>query len=420
MRRIIPKTMTDYIIMTGLAMIMLGGTTLGCTAALPTATPSTVSEQPTISSTPRVDPPAPTVTPRDERPVGTPGSIPKYTVEKVLEGLDHPWDIVMLQDGSFVFSERGNKITYVAAGTRYALNAPEDTYVRGEGGMLGLALDPEFSNNHYLYACFNSKVGSRLDIRVIRWIFNIDKMALQDRVDIITGLPSNPSGRHSGCQLEFGPDGYLWVGTGDTADGTAAQDPQNLGGKVLRVDREGAPAPGNLEEPFDPRVFRYGHRNVQGLGFFDPAKRSNLIGISIEQGSNRDDEVNQLLPGNFGWNPVPGYNEAVEMTDLIKYPDASQAIWSSGFPTLATSGGTIIQGAQWGAWDQAVAVAVQKATQVFILELRDDLSISRETHILQGEYGRIRTIQQGTDGNLYILTDNGEQNDKIIKITPIR
>jgi aldose sugar dehydrogenase len=402
----------------------------------PTATPGLASKQPTIESTPGTAQPGatptitaeqPTATPENQPsmtptalPSATPGGIPAFNVETVLEGLDHPWDMVMLQDGSFVFSERGNKLTYVIDGALFALNAPEDTYVRGEGGLLGLALDPEFSDNHYLYACFNSQVGSRLDIRVIRWIFDIDQKALLARMDIITGLPANPSGRHSGCQLEFGSDGYLWVGTGDTANGTVAQDPQSLGGKVLRVDRDGNPAPGNLGAPYDPRIFSYGHRNVQGLGFFDPAKQSNVIGVNIEQGTDRDDEVNILMPGNFGYNPIPGYNEAVPMTDLTKYPDAVPAIWSSGFPTLATSGGTIIQGEEWGVWDQAVAVAALKATRIVVLELDEDLKILRETHILQGEYGRLRTVQQGIDGNLYVLTDNGASRDKILRLVPIQ
>ncbi|MHB1355549.1 MAG: PQQ-dependent sugar dehydrogenase [Anaerolineae bacterium] len=414
------KMILKKVISIGLAILLFGGNALGCATMPPTAAHRLPSKPPTIESTPVAAQPSTTATNPAAQPSATPGSIPAFRVETVLEGLDHPWDMVMLQDGSFVFSERGNKLTYVVDGIRFVLNTPEDTYVRGEGGLLGLALDPEFSDNRYVYACLNSQVGSRLDIRVVRWFFNIGQLALQDRMDIVTGLPANPSGRHSGCQLEFGSDGYLWVGTGDAANGTVAQDPQSLGGKVLRVDRDGNPAPGNLRAPFDPRIFSYGHRNVQGLGFFDPAKKTNLIGISVEHGSNRDDEVNQLISGNFGWNPVPGYNEAVEMTDLVNFPDAVPAIWSSGSPTLATSGATVIQGARWGAWDQAVAVAVQKATRIVVLELSDNLTVSRETHILQGEYGRIRTIQQGTDGNLYILTDNGANRDKILRLVPIQ
>jgi glucose/arabinose dehydrogenase len=106
------------------------------------------------------------------------------------------------------------------------------------------------------------------------------------------------------------------------------------------------------------------------------------------------------------------------MTDLTKFPNAIKALWSSGRPTQATSGGTIIQGEQWKAWDQAVAVAVQKNERVIILELNLDLTRKRRTDILEGALGRIRTVVMGTDGNIYLLTDNGNNSDRIVKLTP--
>jgi glucose/arabinose dehydrogenase len=230
--------------------------------------------------------------------------IPQFTQKTVLAGLSHPWDLIMLADQSFIFSERPNILKYFKDGKVTALNAPGDTYVRGEGGMLGLAIDPEFATNNFIYACFNSTIAGNPEVRLARFKFNPVSAKLSDRKDIITGLPSITSGRHSGCQPEFGPDGFLWVGTGDAATGTNPQSRTSLGGKVLRVDRDGKAAPGNQGAPFDARIFNYGHRNVQGLGFFNPTAGFSVPGLSIEQGSTINDEVNPLVTGNFGWGRI--------------------------------------------------------------------------------------------------------------------
>lgn len=345
------------------------------------------------------------------------GEVPEFEEEEILSGLNKPWDMVMLDDGTFIFTERANKISYFDGTNTTLIASPEDTYVNGEGGMLSLALDSEFETNSYIYACFNSNKDGSPDVRVVRFEFNQIDLSLENRTDLVTGIPSNASGRHSGCQLEFGPDGYLWIGTGDAAQATHPQDPNSLGGKILRIDRNGEPVEGNLEEEFDPRIFNYGHRNVQGLGFFDPEAGFDSIGISIEQGSRIDDEVNSLLSGNLGWDPIEPYIEdGVPMTNLTKYPNAIESIWSSGSSTEATSGGTIIQGEQWEAWNQAVAVGVQKNQKVIILEVNKDMTLKNETEILVGKYGRIRTVTMGTDGALYLLTDNGSNQDRIIKL----
>ena len=339
---------------------------------------------------------------------------PQFDAKLVITGLNNPWDIVFLPDGSFVFTQRNNKIYLFKNSEAILLAEPEDTYVRGEGGMLALAIDLEFETNRYIYTCFNS-TRDGLDVRVVRWRLNEDN-TLNDRVDIVTGLPSNQSGRHSGCQPEFGPDGYLWIGTGDAATGSNPQDPQSLGGKILRIDRDGNPASGNLESPFDPRIFSYGHRNVQGITFLKTTSSLNPVGVSSEHGPGIDDEINMLSKGNFGWDPIPGYNEAVPMTDLNKYPDGIEAVWSSGNPTIAISGITQINGKLWRIWDGAVAVAALRGNQVKILKFEDNKLVELETILT--DIGRIRTIQQGPDGNLYVLTDNGSNSDRILRLVP--
>jgi len=142
-----------------------------------------------------------------------------------------------------------------------------------------------------------------------------------------------------------------------------------------------------------------------------------VYGYSVEHGSDRDDEVNILKSGNFGWAPRVTYEEdGIPMTDLVRYPDAISAVWSSGKPTIAPSGATLLSGKQWGIYNGALAVAVLKDKHVHIFKFDDANKLVFEREVL-GDFGRIRSAAQGPDGNLYISTDNAS-NDKIIKITP--
>lgn len=344
----------------------------------------------------------------------TPGNVgvPALSTSVLADGLDHPWDTAMLSDGTILFTERAGTIkARISDGSIRLLSQPDDVRARGEGGMMGLVVDTDFESNRYIYACFNTAD----DIRVVRWKVNQEATALEQRQDIITGMPANPSGRHSGCKPAMDASGRLWVGTGDVAVGTNPQDPRSLGGKILRVDRDGEAVPGNAGAPFDPRIYSYGHRNVQGIALLRQPG-GEIAGYSAEQGTSRDDEVNELKPGNFGWNPVPGYNEAVPMTDTKMYPDAVPAIWNSGSSTIASSSVTILEGEQWGAWDGALALGVLKGQQVRILRMDNGKVLDQSEQLT--DFGRIRSVNQGPDGSLYFTTDNGDGQDKIIKVVP--
>lgn len=341
---------------------------------------------------------------------------PTLETAEVLGGLSRPWDIVFLPDNALVFNERSGQVSKLVNGQKVQIADITDVYNVGEGGLTGLALDADFKTNRYIYTCFNSRGTSGIDVRLVRWRLGEAADALADRQDIVIGIPSNSSGRHSGCRVRAASDGTLWVGTGDAAIASHPQDPKSLGGKILHVTRDGMPASGNLPEPFDPRIFSYGHRNVQGLALFDKPI-DGVYGHSVEHGSDRDDEVNLLKSGNFGWAPRVTYVETgIPMTDTERFPDAVSAVWSSGFPTIAPSGATLLSGDQWGTWDGALAVAVLKDKHVHIFKFDDAYGLSFEREVL-GEFGRVRSVTQGPDGSLYLSTDNGS-NDKIIKVTP--
>jgi aldose sugar dehydrogenase len=348
---------------------------------------------------------------------------PGTTVTQAVTGVGIPWDVQWTPSGVMLFTERAGEIEAVVGGQKRVLADPTDVVAASESGMLGLAVDPQFATNRYIYTCFASTLGGPSnDVRLVRWKVNPDYTALTNRADIVTGMPVNTNGelgRHSGCRPRFGPDGALWVGTGDAAQGPVPQSKTSLGGKVLRVDRNGAgvyPNPGVLfpTSGFDPRIYTYGHRNVQGIAF-----RSDGKAYSVEQGSYRDDEVNLLVPGgNYGWDPNTNgaYDESHPMTDLVKYPDAKRAVWSSGPTTIATSGATFVNGTKWGAWNGILAVACLKGEQLLGIKLDAAGTSTIGTATTLTDRGRLRTPAVGPDGNLYVTTANGA--DSILKVTP--
>ena len=341
---------------------------------------------------------------------------PTYRFTTVASNLSIPWDLtwvgdVMLFDqrAGGVWSQRGG-----AAPRRLQIDLPTP-YVNSEGGLLGMVADPKAATNKVFYTCQTSK--SAHDVRVLRWRLASATRAVRVGAPLVTGIPLT-SGRHTGCRLRFSAKGMLYIGTGDAAVGTNAQRLSSLGGKVLRVHPDGRIPKTN---PFYSRggkaryVWNYGHRNVQGL-----ALRPGTTQIyTAEHGSDRDDEINRVRKGaNYGWDPVPGYNEARSMTDRKKFPKALRAVWSSGNPTVATSGITFLSGSAWGSWNGALAVAQLKGTGIRLIFL-DAAGKVTSTRMMPGttRYGRIRTVQRGPGQALYFTTSNGS-GDQIVKVTP--
>src|SRR6266511_2443455 len=174
--------------------------------------------------------------PTKKAPAGT----PNLTVNVILGGLNNPWDLSFAPDAVF-FTERTGAINAIRTnGQRVILGTPGDVKPGGEGGMLGIAVDPNYASNRTIYTCYSS---TALDNRIVRWVVAPDFSGLGGPTPIVTGMPYNNSsvGRHSGCRLKIGPDGFLWAGTGDAATCNNAQSLGSLGGKVLRIDGNGNP-----------------------------------------------------------------------------------------------------------------------------------------------------------------------------------
>lgn len=350
---------------------------------------------------------------------------PEVSFEVVHEGLSIPWDVVSDPDGVIVTGERGSGriIAINPDGTSHRVEADlGKLFTGGESGLMGIALARDFDSSRELYTCHSSQDAG--DSRVTAWRATEDWSALEDPKVIVPGIARQNIGHHSGCRILAHPDGTLYIGTGDTFHGRIPQDLQSLGGKVLHVNRDGSPTqtPARIESA-DPRIFTFGHRNVQGLAL---QPDTGLI-FSAEHGTHRDDEINLLkAAGNYGWDPLrPGINErdhddSAPMTDLVKFPDAIQATWSSGDPTLATGGITFLDHPVWGAWNGALAVAMLKTKQIALLRLSDDgKQVTEVSSILPGEIGRIRSLTREDDGALLATTSNGAGKDMIVRIQPV-
>lgn len=347
---------------------------------------------------------------------------PAWHVTEIAEGLDYPWDVAQTPDGAVLFTERGGKIGIVRDQTASAVTADlQDVYANGELGLMGLVIDPGFADNRRFYTCYASISGD--DIRVVAWTMSEDfSSAVADPAPLVQGITRSQS-RHGGCRLRFDGAGALVVGTGDATTGAAPQSLTSLAGKTLRVDpADGAPMPDNpFIENADPRtrlIDTYGHRNVQGLAL----QPTTGAMYSVEHGPDRDDEINLLASGaDYGWNPVGqggGYDESLPMTDP-SLGSVTPAVWSSGYPTLATSGATFLDGAEWGELDGYLLVAALKGEQLLAVDIDADGDVHSIRSIAQfaGTYGRLRTVQLGIDGSFFVTTSNGG-SDVILEVRP--
>lgn len=349
---------------------------------------------------------------------------PNLGVAASQSGLNIPWDVQFLPSGTMLYTERAGGLNAVVGGQRRLLWKPTDLVAAIEAGMMSIAVDPSYSSTRQVFVCFASTApGNGVDdVRIARLTLDANTTTATNRTDILTGIPMNPAGelgKHSGCRLRFGPDGYLWVGTGDAAIGTAPQDPKSLAGKVLRITKTGGAAPGNMAAPFDPRIESYGHRNVQGLAF-----RANGQAYDVEHGTGCDDEVNLLRTGgNYGWDPVPrapgdpSYDEYTDMTDTVRHPDAIRPVWKSGCPTIAPSGGVFLNGTQWGTWNGGLVLEVLKGSELLMLKFDNTGTGVAAFSWALTNHGRLRSGTVGPDGALYVTTSNGS-TDQILRVTP--
>ena len=345
-------------------------------------------------------------------------ALPALHVTRKVTGLQTPWDVQRLPHGRLLIGERDtHRLIVWRAGHPRVLRFPARVWVSSETGLMGLAVDPNFKHNRRVYTCQGGFTSTGHDVRVVAWRMSRHYTGVRRDKVLLRGIPAT-TGTHGGCRLLITRGGALLVGTGDALTGTNPRDLDSLGGKVLRINRfTGKPSKRNpwASAPSARRyVLNSGHRNVQGL-----AERSDGSLWSIEHGPDRDDEINLVVAGgDYGWNPVPGYNQTVPMTDDALPGVQVPARWSSGSPTLATSGATWVRGSAWGEYDGTLAVATLKASRLvfFKFDAAGNLVWTRTPDEVT-HFGRLRSVTRARNGDLLVTTSNGTA-DSVLRVSP--
>jgi len=325
-------------------------------------------------------------------------------VETVVDNLKIPWELVFAPDGRIFFTERDGKL-WVIEDESLELVATFPTSNTLEGGLLGLALDPEFEKNNFLYL-YQTYFGFELHHnKVVR--YTVSNNQLTDEQILIDKIPG--ALWHDGGRIKFGPDEKIYITTGDATNANLSQKIDSLAGKILRINADGTIP---VDNPFESSpVFSYGHRNSQGIDWTE-----NGILVSSEHGPSGEkgyahDEINVIEPGkNYGWPVIVGDSNNPEYTNPILH---------SGDVTWAPSGLLYYDSDKIPELKGKFLVAALRGQHVMVLDLDlENNRVNSVEKIFQDEYGRIRDLVQSPDGDVFILTSNGN-NDKILRVTTL-
>jgi aldose sugar dehydrogenase len=331
----------------------------------------------------------------------------RFRVETMLTGLEVPWSLTFAPDGRLFVTERPGRvrIATVGGGSELALTL-DGVFTQGEAGLLGLALDPAFSQNRLVYLYYSAAVSGGAVNRIVRYREVNSRLA--ERVVLLDNIPAATI--HDGGRLRFGPDGLLYATAGDAAIPNFSQDVASLGGKILRLNRDGTSPPDNR---FSSLVYTYGHRNPQGLDWHPTS--GDLW--AVEHGATGNDEVNAIRAGlNFGWPTIEGAETSPGMEPPATFYN----------PAIAPSGASFYRGQRFPQFAGNLFVATLRGTH--LLRLTVDTAARRVTaqeRLLEGTYGRIRDVVPGPDGNLYFCTNNRDgrgspaaDDDRVLRIVP--
>jgi glucose/arabinose dehydrogenase len=345
----------------------------------------------------------------------TAGIIPGLNVTVAVRGLDTPWAVAFAPDGRIFITERRGRIRILERG-----NLRADPWIElevaavGEAGLMGLALDPQFTKNRFVYVAYTYRAAiGKLQNRLVRLREdpNTDKGAF-DKI-LVDGIDG--ANNHDGGRVKFGPDGRLYWTIGDAQDSGLAQNLSSLNGKILRLDADGSiPA----DNPFpNSMVYSYGHRNPQGLAWQPNTGRlyATEHGPSGFQGCCRD-EVNYIEPGkNYGWPEIIG--------DETRAGMVSPVIHSTTSETWAPSGATFVTRGPWAGSLLFTGLRGQTLYRVILDTNNPGKAVKLERYFVQ-RFGRLRDIVEGPDGTLYLLTNNRDgrgnptaDDDRVIRLS---
>jgi glucose/arabinose dehydrogenase len=318
-------------------------------------------------------------------------------------GLKVPWALDFLPDGSMLVTERAGSLKRITSdGTVIEVKGLDETTAVGEGGLLGLAVHPHFAQNHWVFMYQTTGTGAGMVNRVVR--YRLESDALLERTTIVQGIPA--AAEHDGGALAFGPDGLLYIGTGDAGNSSAGQDLTSLGGKILRVNDDATIPKGN---PFETLVWTYGHRNIEGLTWDDRGRM-----WSTEHGRSGlktgFDELNIIESGtNYGWPVTEGDQTEEGMRNAAVHSGPTEPWAPAG---VAANGIAVFFGGLRG--EALYRMTLGLATYPV------------KAHFVH-EFGRIRAVTFGPDQQLYFTTSNTDGrglprtgDDQLIKVNPAR
>lgn len=319
----------------------------------------------------------------------------------IASNLEVPWDIAFLPNDEMIVSERTGELSrFGHDGKKHSITGTPDTKTFGEGGLLGIALHPDFAKNTFIYVYYSS--GGLLGTSCHVERYTLENDTLSNKTTILTDIPGAVF--HDGGRMAFGPDGKLYITTGDATNSDNAQKTDSLSGKILRVNDDGSIPSDN---PFANAVWSYGHRNPQGLAWDDQGRL-----WSTEHGrsgiSSGYDELNLIEKGkNYGWPTIEG-PKTKEGFETARLQSGAATTWAPA--SLVYYKGKMLFGGLLG---QSLYVA----------------DISQNPPTITSElvktYGRIRTVVIGPDGFIYLTTSNTDgrgtkkaDDDKIIRLDP--
>jgi glucose/arabinose dehydrogenase len=350
-----------------------------------------------------------------------------YTVTVVARGINKPWAVEPLPDGTFLVTEKGGSLRIVSANGQ--LGAPiagvPQVDARGQGGLLDVALSPRFATDRMVFMSFTEPREGGNGTSVARGVLSRDGTRLEQVRVIVRTRPTYANNMHYGSRLAFGPDGMLYITMGERSDRETRPQSQSLDshlGKTLRVTTDGAAAPGN---PYAgqagalPEIWSIGHRNIQAATF-DPQGRF----LSIEHGTRGGDELNVVEKGkNYGW-PVVAYGVEYRggtissaLGEAVTQKAGTEQAMYYWDPVIAPSGAQVYTGSAFPAWRNSLFIGGLASMRLVRLTIANN-RVTGEEHLLTDRSARIRDVRQGPDGNLYVVTD--AEAGELWRISPRR
>jgi aldose sugar dehydrogenase len=362
--------------------------------------------------TPRSEAPAPTpANPNPAQPseIITTQDGARVQVQVVVTNLEIPWSMAFAPDGRLFVTERPGRVRIVnmAGGTSDLAVSLDDTFAQGEAGTLGLVLDPDFASSRFVFVYYTARSGNGAVNRVVR--YREAGGRLGERAVLLDGIPADTI--HDGGRIRFGPDGLLYVSTGDASTQSLSQSLGSLAGKILRINKDGTTP---FSNPLGSPVFSYGHRNPQG---FDWHPATGELWAS-EHGSTGNDEINVIRAGaNYGWPTIQASQTMPGMLTPVTFFN----------PAIAPSGASFFRGRAIPQFENNLFVATLRGVHLLRLRLDPSASgrIAAQERLLDQRFGRIRDVVAGPDGFLYFSTNNrdgrgspGTSDDLIARIVP--